>query len=282
MTRSSPRSATPSSSPREAAPWTASSASTNLLALLLETLASADAGRDRRGDGRASTRTAKPTLRPRSSGTRRRCARDRRPIEAEVLTGDRAGRVRVPHRPGPLRARRSRPRATTSGGPSSSPSPPSRSSSGSAITAGEQALWKLGGGQLDGRPAVTASVPELPALPTLRRAAARAGRGRASPTSGAHRRVDPVRLLLRDGFWYLLGRDHGHDELRTYRRRPHRTGEVADRRRRRGASSVPPASIRGTCSRPTPSTSASSSTRASRARVRIAPERAGAGRARGR
>ena len=23
--------------------------------------------------------------------------------------------------------------------------------------------------------------------------------------------------MLRDGYWYVLGRDHGHDELRTYR-----------------------------------------------------------------
>src|SRR5690606_35578286 len=63
---------------------------------------------------------------------------------------------------------------------------------------------------------VTASVPELPALPVLRDASAR----RAVVTFGYHgrpRTVDPYGLLLRNGFWYVLGRDHGHDEQRTYR-----------------------------------------------------------------
>ena len=31
------------------------------------------------------------------------------------------------------------------------------------------------------------------------------------------RLLDPYGLLLRNGFWYVLGRDHGHDEQRTYR-----------------------------------------------------------------
>ena len=137
------------------------------------------------------------------------------PIETEVLSGDRAGEsgYRVDRarfeladldlEPDERRAIQLALAAV-------------RSSSGSAMTAGEQALWKLGGAQVDSGPAVTASVPELPALPTLRRAAARRAvvaftyRGRA-------RQVDPYGLLLRDGFWYLLGRDHGHDELRTYR-----------------------------------------------------------------
>jgi predicted DNA-binding transcriptional regulator YafY len=34
---------------------------------------------------------------------------------------------------------------------------------------------------------------------------------------GHDRRVDPYGLMLRNGFWYVLGRDHGHDGLRTYR-----------------------------------------------------------------
>ena len=63
---------------------------------------------------------------------------------------------------------------------------------------------------------MTASVPELPALPTIRRAVAR--RAVIGFTYRGHdRRVDPYGLMLRDGFWYVLGRDHGHDELRTYR-----------------------------------------------------------------
>lgn len=91
-----------------------------------------------------------------------------------------------------------------------------RSSSGAAITAGEEALWKLGTERVDAGLAVTAVVPELPSLPTLRDAIAR----RATVAFRYHDRdrlVDPFGLLLRDGFWYVLGRDHRHDEQRTYR-----------------------------------------------------------------
>jgi proteasome accessory factor B len=91
-----------------------------------------------------------------------------------------------------------------------------RSSSGTSITAGEQALWKLGGAQLDGAATVTASVPELPALPMLRDAATRRVVV-AFTYHGRPRDVDPYGLLLRGGFWYVVGRDHGHDEVRTYR-----------------------------------------------------------------
>jgi predicted DNA-binding transcriptional regulator YafY len=31
------------------------------------------------------------------------------------------------------------------------------------------------------------------------------------------RGLDPYGLLLRDGYWYVIGRDHAHDEVRTYR-----------------------------------------------------------------
>lgn len=92
-----------------------------------------------------------------------------------------------------------------------------RSTNGSGFNAGEEALWKLGGGDaFESAALVTASVPELPALPVLRDASAR----RAVVTfgyHGRHRAVDPYGLLLRNGFWYVLGRDHGHDEQRTYR-----------------------------------------------------------------
>lgn len=91
-----------------------------------------------------------------------------------------------------------------------------RSSSGTGITAGEEALWKLGSERVDAGLAVTAHVPELPSLPTLRDATAR----RATVRFEYHDRVrqlDPFGLLLRNGFWYVLGRDHGHDEQRTYR-----------------------------------------------------------------
>ena len=91
-----------------------------------------------------------------------------------------------------------------------------RSGSGAGITAGEEALWKLGAQRVDAGLAVTAHVPELPSLPVLRDATARRAtvsfryRGRA-------RDLDPYGLLLRNGFWYVLGHDHGHDEQRTYR-----------------------------------------------------------------
>jgi predicted DNA-binding transcriptional regulator YafY len=91
-----------------------------------------------------------------------------------------------------------------------------RSGSGAGISAGEEALWKLGGARVDAGLAVTAHVPELPSLPVLRDATAR----RATVSFRYHGRardVDPYGLLLRNGFWYVLGRDHGHDEQRTYR-----------------------------------------------------------------
>ena len=91
-----------------------------------------------------------------------------------------------------------------------------RSGSGAGITAGEEALWKLGTGRVDAGLAVTAHVPELPSLPVLRDATAR----RATVGfryRGLARRLDPYGLLLRNGFWYVLGHDHGHDEQRTYR-----------------------------------------------------------------
>jgi predicted DNA-binding transcriptional regulator YafY len=91
-----------------------------------------------------------------------------------------------------------------------------RSTSGAGFGAGEEALWKLGGERVDGASIVTAAVPELPALPVLRDAAAR----RTTVGFGYHGRprlVDPYGLLLRNGFWYVFGRDHGHDEQRTYR-----------------------------------------------------------------
>ena len=87
-------------------------------------------------------------------------------------------------------------------------------------TQGHQALWKLGldtiEGDAAGDVAVTATVPELPNLPALREASSR----RVGVTFGYHgtpRRLDPYGLLLRTGFWYVVGRDHAHDELRTFR-----------------------------------------------------------------
>jgi proteasome accessory factor B len=87
-------------------------------------------------------------------------------------------------------------------------------------TQGREALWKLGLDTIDGDAAgdvaVTATVPELPGLPALRDASAR----RHTVTfdyRGKRRRLDPYGLLLRTGFWYVVGHDHEHDEARTYR-----------------------------------------------------------------
>ena len=187
---------------------------TNLLALLLETsrpLTLVEIA----GEMEGQYPTAKPTLRAAFERDKAAFREIGVPIETEVLTGSRAGesgyridRARYELADLDLEAdeRRALQLALAA----------VRSSSGSAITAGEQALWKLGGAQLDAGPAVTANVPELPALPTLRHAAAR----RTVVTfiyRQRQRRVDPYGLMLRDGFWYVLGRDHGHDELRTYR-----------------------------------------------------------------
>jgi predicted DNA-binding transcriptional regulator YafY len=59
-------------------------------------------------------------------------------------------------------------------------------------------------------------LPDAPSLPVLRDAVA----GRTSVRfryRDVERIVDPWGLLLRDGFWYLIGFDHGRSEQRTYR-----------------------------------------------------------------
>jgi proteasome accessory factor B len=83
-------------------------------------------------------------------------------------------------------------------------------------TGGQDALWKLGVDAVDGGVEVTASVPEVAALPVLRDAAARRASVRFDYRDKA-RHVDPYGLLLRDGFWYVVGFDHEHREPRTYR-----------------------------------------------------------------
>jgi predicted DNA-binding transcriptional regulator YafY len=81
---------------------------------------------------------------------------------------------------------------------------------------GQDAIWKLGGAVGDEHPAVSATIPERPELPAIRTAvAARA------PIEfgyrGEQRVLDPWGLLLRGGFWYVIGHDHGRGERRTFR-----------------------------------------------------------------
>jgi predicted DNA-binding transcriptional regulator YafY len=82
---------------------------------------------------------------------------------------------------------------------------------------GDEALWKLGAAappEFGG--AVVAHVPSLAQLPALREAIARHSAAEFV-YRGDLRTIDPYGLLLREGFWYVVGRDHRHDELRTFR-----------------------------------------------------------------
>ena len=81
---------------------------------------------------------------------------------------------------------------------------------------GQSAIWKLGGALDDEHPPVSASVPDRPELPVLRVAVA----SRSTIEfgyRGDRRRLDPWGLLLRGGFWYVVGHDHDRQEQRTFR-----------------------------------------------------------------
>lgn len=83
-------------------------------------------------------------------------------------------------------------------------------------SASKEAIWKLGGTLGSARPAVSAVIPDRPELPTIRAAVASKstiGFG----YRGERRTVDPWGLLLRGGFWYVIGHDHDRGERRTFR-----------------------------------------------------------------
>ena len=81
---------------------------------------------------------------------------------------------------------------------------------------GRHAIWKLGGALDDERPAVSAVIPERPELPAIRTAVSS-----RAPIEfgyrGEDRKLDPWGLLLRGGFWYVIGHDHVRNERRTFR-----------------------------------------------------------------
>ncbi len=82
-------------------------------------------------------------------------------------------------------------------------------------TEAEFGMFKLGG-VADSSASITANLPQLELLPALREAIAR----RATVSFRYHaapRTLQPYGLLLREGFWYVIGHDAGHDEVRTYR-----------------------------------------------------------------
>jgi proteasome accessory factor B len=82
-------------------------------------------------------------------------------------------------------------------------------------TEAEFGMFKLGG-VADSAASITANLPQLELLPALREAiAARASI--AFRYRAASRTLHPYALLLREGFWYVIGHDVGHDEVRTYR-----------------------------------------------------------------
>ena len=82
--------------------------------------------------------------------------------------------------------------------------------------AGRDAIWKLGGEVAAERPPVSAVIPDRPELPTIRAAVASRAPIEFS-YRGVRRTVDPWGLLLRGGFWYVIGHDHDRGEQRTFR-----------------------------------------------------------------
>lgn len=81
---------------------------------------------------------------------------------------------------------------------------------------GQDAIWKLGGALGDDRPPVSAVIPQRPELPVIRQAVSTRSSIEFS-YRGERRTVDPWGLLLRGGFWYVIGHDHGRGERRTFR-----------------------------------------------------------------
>lgn len=83
-------------------------------------------------------------------------------------------------------------------------------------SAGRDAIWKLGGSAIGEVGAVSAVLPDRPELPVIRAAVASRSTIRFG-YRGESRTVDPWGLLLRGGFWYVVGHDHQREAKRTFR-----------------------------------------------------------------
>lgn len=83
-------------------------------------------------------------------------------------------------------------------------------------TLGRDAILKLGGEVADRAPGVSVQLPERPELPVVRAAVASRAPV-AFDYRGERRTVDPWGVLLRDGFWYVIGHDHARQARRTFR-----------------------------------------------------------------
>ncbi len=130
------------------------------------------------------------------------------PIETEVLSGDQAGRTAYWI---------DRDRYELTGLTLSTDERQALQLAVAAVRSGDArfGLLKLGGAVGEDA-AFVANVPALDALPELRESAA----NRSTVRFGYHgrpRTLDPYTLLLREGFWYVIGRDADHDAVRTYR-----------------------------------------------------------------
>jgi predicted DNA-binding transcriptional regulator YafY len=82
-------------------------------------------------------------------------------------------------------------------------------------TEAEFGMLKLGG-VADSSASITANLPQLDLLPVLREAIAARSKVEFD-YRGAARTLQPYALLLREGWWYVIGHDIGHGEVRTYR-----------------------------------------------------------------
>jgi predicted DNA-binding transcriptional regulator YafY len=86
----------------------------------------------------------------------------------------------------------------------------------SGARSARDALWKVGADAGEAASHVVAPLPTLPFLPSLREAVAQR-RVVELDYGGVHREVEPWGLLLRDGFWYLIGHDRVRGARRTFR-----------------------------------------------------------------